>query len=202
VGRNQTWNNDDALTAARRLFRMHGYQGTSLRQVEQATGVHPGSLYRTYGDKRGLFEAALRSYNVCVVEQRVFDYLRSYADPLAGVHAFFQSALESFVDDIPGCLVTNTAVESLTLDPAFGTEVQAGLRLIEDGLTGAMRALRDAGRLAPDTDPITVAGQLLALYQGLLVLVRCETDLRRLHDIAHAGIDSITGIARTKGDRT
>lgn len=47
------------LDAAAAVFRRHGYAATSIEQLVAATGVHRGSLYATFGSKRGLFLRAL-----------------------------------------------------------------------------------------------------------------------------------------------
>jgi TetR/AcrR family transcriptional repressor of nem operon len=44
-----------AIDAAAVVFRRHGYAATSIEQIVEATGVHRGSLYATFGNKRGLF---------------------------------------------------------------------------------------------------------------------------------------------------
>lgn len=48
-----------AIDAAAAVFRQRGYAATSIEQLVQATGVHRGSLYATFGSKRGLFLSAL-----------------------------------------------------------------------------------------------------------------------------------------------
>lgn len=48
-----------AIDAAAAVFRRHGYAATSIEQLVDATGVHRGSLYATFGSKRGLFLRAL-----------------------------------------------------------------------------------------------------------------------------------------------
>ncbi len=44
-----------AIDAAAEVFRRRGYAATSIEQLVAATGVHRGSLYATFGSKRGLF---------------------------------------------------------------------------------------------------------------------------------------------------
>ena len=52
----------EVVSAAMHVFWQHGYQGTSIQDVVDATGVLPGSLYGAFGDKRQLFVAALDAY--------------------------------------------------------------------------------------------------------------------------------------------
>ena len=41
------------------LFWTRGYEATSVSDLTAELGVHPGSLYRTFGDKHVLFLRAL-----------------------------------------------------------------------------------------------------------------------------------------------
>ena len=60
MGRRRIFDTDTVLDAAARVFRRHGYEGTSVDLLVEATGVHRGSLYGVFGSKLGLFVDALR----------------------------------------------------------------------------------------------------------------------------------------------
>lgn len=49
------------------LFWGNGFSGSSMKEVEQATGLKPGSIYLAFGNKEGLFREALVRY----AEQRI-----------------------------------------------------------------------------------------------------------------------------------
>ena len=53
---------DVLLDQAMAVFWRNGYQGTSIQDLVEATGVNRGSLYATFGDKCGLFLAVLDHY--------------------------------------------------------------------------------------------------------------------------------------------
>jgi len=190
VGRKQLWDQAEVLTSAMRLFRRRGYLGASLRDIEEATGLHPGSLYRVFGNKDGLFRAALDAYNDQVVQDRVRIHLLEPVDPVAGIRSFFTSAFETGLDPDPGCLLTNTAVESFAV-PQATTGVHRGLQTIESGFADALVRARALNLLPADLDVEASAARLLALYQGLLVLVRAGTSRRKLHTITDGAIASI-----------
>ena len=190
MGRKQLWDQAEVVTSAMRLFRRRGYLGASLRDIEEATGLHPGSLYRAFESKDGLFRAALDAYNVQVVEARVRVHLLEPENPVAGIRSFFTSAFETGLDPDPGCLLTNTAVESFTI-PQAADGVRRGLETIESGFADALTRARAQGRLPADLDIYVSASRLLALYQGLLVLVRAGTPLTKLHTNTDGAIASI-----------
>jgi AcrR family transcriptional regulator len=50
---------DLILDAARELFVAKGYGGTSSREIAEVAGVYEPSIYRRFGSKAGLFEAAV-----------------------------------------------------------------------------------------------------------------------------------------------
>ena len=53
----------DVLERAMAVFWRNGYQATSIQDLVDATGINRGSLYTTFGDKRGLFLAVLEHYS-------------------------------------------------------------------------------------------------------------------------------------------
>jgi AcrR family transcriptional regulator len=199
MGRKQVWDRAEVLAAATQLFRRRGYQGASLRDLEEATGLHPGNLYRAFKSKDELFGAALDAYNDQVVQGRVDAYLLEPADPVAGIRSYFTTAFETGIDPDPGCLLTNTAVESFGL-PHAAPGVRRGLETIESGFADALTRARALGLLPADANVEQHAAQLLALYQGLLVLVRAGTPAAKLHMITDGALASI-GAAPTRGAR-
>src|ERR1700722_299427 len=54
---------DEVLERAMVVFWRNGFQATSIQDLVEATGVNRGSLYPTFGDKRGLFLAVLKHYS-------------------------------------------------------------------------------------------------------------------------------------------
>ena len=53
---------EEVLTKVLDAFWLHGYDATSMSDLERATGIAKGSLYKGYGDKKSLFTQALDSY--------------------------------------------------------------------------------------------------------------------------------------------
>lgn len=60
MGRPKGFEPSSVVATATTLFDSDGYEGTSMDRLVQQTGVHRGSLYATFGSKRGLFLACLR----------------------------------------------------------------------------------------------------------------------------------------------
>lgn len=172
MARPRNWLEDDLMGALMQLFRRRGYAAVSVRELEAATGVHATSLYNAYGNKEGLFAAALAAYNAKIVRGRIREHLEREDAPLAGIRAYFTSLVPADGARDPGCLLTNTAVECFALGESARAGVADGLESIRRGFEAALEQARRRGEVVPALAPDEVAPQLLALYQGVLVLVR------------------------------
>ncbi|HTK64080.1 MAG TPA: helix-turn-helix domain-containing protein [Pseudonocardia sp.] len=70
---------DLILDAAREMFAAKGYAGTSSREIATLAGVHEPAIYRRFGSKAGLFDAAVR---------------RPFNEAIAAYMANYESQLE------------------------------------------------------------------------------------------------------------
>src|SRR5690606_20762283 len=61
-GRPRTFDEDEALDRAMRVFWARGYERTSLPELLDAMGIARQSLYHAFGDKRALFLRCLDRY--------------------------------------------------------------------------------------------------------------------------------------------
>ncbi|MBY5347462.1 TetR/AcrR family transcriptional regulator [Rhizobium leguminosarum] len=174
MSRTREFDEEAVLKGAMHIFRKHGYQGASIRDLEEATGLKGGSIYHAFGDKAGLFDAAFGHYNRTVLEGRI----ERFAPPgsgLQGLRELFVSLLHEPDNAALGCLITNMAVEfGGGADPH--PRVEAALGLLR---TTFRLRLTEASTFAGDADGIKAnrtAIRLLAFYQGLLVLIRGGED--------------------------
>lgn len=62
MGRPRKFNRETVLEKALPVFWKHGFAGTSLQHLEQATGVNKSGLYAEFQDKHDLFLNALAYY--------------------------------------------------------------------------------------------------------------------------------------------
>jgi AcrR family transcriptional regulator len=183
------------------LYRRRGFGHTSMRDIEEATGLHPGSIYKAYGSKDALFVAALRAYNERIVRGRIATHLDGVPDPIAAIDRYFRSTFDGGERANPGCLLTTTATEARELDRAARGAVTEGLTDIEDALRRTLARAADQGRLPAGVPIDSLAAQLLALYQGLLVLVRFGAPRERLERAAD-GARALLGHVTSKGEDT
>jgi TetR/AcrR family transcriptional regulator, transcriptional repressor for nem operon len=179
---------DSALCTAMSEFRRHGFEGTSIKSLEQATGLSSGSLYNSFGDKSAIFVKALSHYNRVVVMRRIEEHLLA-KPPAKGLRSLFLSLLEEPAGGTSGCLLTNSAIEFGAGDSIAKNGVREGFRLLEE----AFRTV--VGKVYPGcgtkSEPISL--KLLALYQGVLVLVRFGHPKPTLRKMITNELDTLLG---------
>ncbi|MGO8918141.1 MAG: TetR/AcrR family transcriptional regulator [Stellaceae bacterium] len=187
MGRSRAYNEDVVLTGAMHAFRRKGYVAVSIRDLEEATGLKAGSIYNSYGDKAGLFEAAFAHYNRAVLRRRIAEHA-SATSGLGGLRALFLSLLQEPNGESFGCLITNSAVE-FGGSPPLG--VREGLKLLSETFVECLSSALAAGVLRNDIDPSSAAQRLLVLYQGILVLVRAGHDKATLEHVINDDFDAL-----------
>src|SRR5260370_24243450 len=79
MGRTRSYDEETVLSGAMHAFRRKGYEAASIRDLEEATGLKAGSIYNSFGDKAGLFDAAFAHYNRVVLGGRIARYAPAVA---------------------------------------------------------------------------------------------------------------------------
>lgn len=120
MSRTPSFDSDVVVRAARALFWQSGYEGASIPALEEATGLSRSSIYNAFGSKRGLFDAAVRSYLDEVIRPRLLPLTTEPVEKAAvleyldGLRDAFERA-ESMAG-VNGCLLINTAAAPLAHD--------------------------------------------------------------------------------------
>ena len=169
---------EQVLDRAADVFRTRGYAATSVSDLEQATGVQRGSLYKAFGDKQGLYQQALSRYRARGVP--VLDALSEAEPVLPAVRGFLLAlATRGCTDPRRGCLVVTTVTERMA-DPASAAQVREQLAFMTSRLRAALQRAVVLGELAPDADVETSTHLLVTLVQGLRVMAMAGGDLDEL----------------------
>lgn len=134
---------DDILEAARKLFSNNGFDRTTLRAVADNAGVDPALISHYFGNKRGLFVAAvefpsdpaavLEPVRTCPLDELAATTLRQilqvWASPAGpSVIARFRQALTSGEDELVRDLLTSVILAPIR-ERLRGTGDDLDLRL-------------------------------------------------------------------------
>ncbi|WP_028311521.1 TetR/AcrR family transcriptional regulator [Derxia gummosa] len=192
MARQREFDEDAVLDAAMRVFWRQGYEATSIPDLLGATGLSRSSLYDSFGDKLGLFEAAARRYVGQFVLARV-RALREARTVRAGLREFFAHQIDTCCDAaLPdGCLITNTATALATADPRVQAFVADGLRALRAELLALLERGQASGEIAPGRDVEGLSQMLLAVALGLNVAARVDRSPAALRAMADAAIAAV-----------
>lgn len=174
MGRARAFEEREALDAAMLVFWHQGYRATSMKDLEDATELKPGSLYHAFGNKRALFLRVIDHYIERVITARVHHYLECDGPPLEELREFITSAFAhvSKATPSPACLLLNTAVELGMEDVEVHSRVATGMRLVERGMQRQIQRAQALGQIAECVDPKAAARGLAVAFQGILVASR------------------------------
>lgn len=175
--RPRAFDEEKALQEAMELFWEKGYEATSLSDLTVKMGIQRPSLYSAFGDKKELFEAALRKYN-----QFHSSYIRSRLQSAASVKEAFRSLFEGIVAEAygegpnRGCFCLNAMVELAPHDAKFEVltrEHQMYLAAIfQETVERGIRS----GELRDDLNAKRLAQSLVVSMIGLTVLMKSRPD--------------------------
>lgn len=175
---------DDALNNAMQAFWARGYEATSIQELVDCMGVNRGSLYATFGDKRGLFIQALRRYDA-VHRQAWVTALGEAGSAKAAITGAFEDVVAATLKtgSRDGCLLVNTALELSAHDEEISAIVRRGLAGMESFFRRMIKKGQASGELSRQLDPVDTARSLLGLFIGLRVLSRSRPEAPLLRSI-------------------
>jgi len=184
MARPKEFDNEKVLARAGEVFWRQGYEVVSIQDLEAATGLGRGSLYNAFGDKEGLFIAALDRY----VEKHGAAPFRHLAerDVGKGLGLMLSAIIDrmSNPNNPPGCLLTNASLAFGTGSTRIDAHVAGKIRAMETALEAAIARARDERQIPASADPLELARFYGAVAQSLGVMHRAERDIAALRDIA------------------
>ena len=177
----------DRLDVAQRVFQTRGYEGTSVQDLVEATGLSRSSLYGAFGDKHGLFLAALDRY--AAAGRAATETACCGPSPLAAIRAVLDQSAR--VGEQPGCLMVNAAAECAARDPETATRADAARRALDARFETLVRDAQAAGEVGRQRDAAALARLLTGVVFGLRTLQTAGADqatLEAVVDEAVAGL--------------
>jgi TetR/AcrR family transcriptional repressor of nem operon len=169
------------LEAAAPIFNQRGYDGSSLSDLMEATGLKKGGIYRHFSSKQELAAEAF-DYAWTAWQARVFrlDEKASSIDTLKQLIANFVKYRSS----VPGgCPLLNTAVDADDGNSVLRTRAAAALRSWLGQVQSIIEQAKERGETRRAVDSGMVATLIVASLEGALMmsrLQRSDEPLRRI----------------------
>lgn len=171
MARAANYDRDAALDAAMTVFWRRGYHATSLKDLETALNMKPGSIYAAFTSKENLYLLAIARY-FTASRQGFLAEMAKHKSPLAGLAAQFQNyvALAEGDPSRQACMLMKTLVDTKSTDPQLAEASRDYLDQMCGEFAQVFASARDAGEIAADADPMRLARR----YQANITALRVE----------------------------
>jgi TetR/AcrR family transcriptional repressor of nem operon len=169
MGRSLEFDKQQAAADAMELFWRRGFEATSIDDLTRHLGIGRASLYNTFGDKRGLLQAALELYDAASCAA-----LASFLDRPGTAREVIEIMLawqgqDARAEAHPrGCFFLAMASELCEEDAGVIACVQGGIARIEQTFAELLRRGRADGSIQRSVEVAETA----RLLTGTMIAVR------------------------------
>ncbi|MEV4539890.1 TetR/AcrR family transcriptional regulator [Asanoa sp. NPDC049518] len=192
MARTREFDLDEAVASAMDVFRRKGYEGASMRDLSEATGVGSGSIYAAFGSKDGLYLAALDLYRQRYATPLI-EHLRAGHSAVAVIHEVFVAAVDEIARDGTrlACLIVAGAMERARDDIRVAQRLRSTTRSLEGALFDVIAEGQVRGQIPGDRSAADLAGFLVTTLQGLRVMGAINPDRDELMRSAEVALSCL-----------
>lgn len=163
------------------LFNQHGYSGTSMSHIMQATGLRKGGIYNHFANKD---EIALQAFDYIFeyIHQQMSNAVAGVESPLERLRIFIEFFGVYRDDDIiaGGCPIMNTAIDADDTHPQLREKALHALSVWQYVIERRLEKAILAGEAKPDTDINSFASLVISSLEGAVMLSRIHNDFSHL----------------------
>ncbi|MGL4574377.1 MAG: TetR/AcrR family transcriptional regulator [Burkholderiaceae bacterium] len=178
--RERNFSEAQVIDQAADVFSAHGYGGTSVAMLAEATGLGKQSLYNTFGDKQALYlkavDCAAARYSAVAIA------MRDAADGRAALQAFFNHLVQVCASgDLAqqSCIVSSGLLEAID-DPTVRMSLQSKWQNSHELLRAAVERGQRDGSVKNNAPSAQLADLLISVMSGLRVAARVDANPARL----------------------
>lgn len=163
------------------IFNKHGYIGTSMSDLTDATGLTKGALYGNFENKEAL---ALSSFehnskvllgavdNALAISGSTMDKLKSLMD--------FYKKYDVFTLPLGGCPVLNVGVDAQHNNKPLASAAKETIKEIEGKIALVLENGVNKGEIKIPVSPLQFAKQLFTMVQGAVAMSTITMDRKYL----------------------
>ncbi|MBN8203451.1 TetR/AcrR family transcriptional regulator [Bacillus sp. NTK034] len=182
MARKKEFDEGAALHKAMRLFWEQGYEKTSMQELVTHMGIHKGSMYDTFGDKKSLYVKTLKSYSE-MLEQLVKSRIANTRSAKEAIQVLLEMAIQQ-QDEFPdGCFLVNTAVELSNYDSEAIDLVHLRWAYTEQLIRNLIVEGQQSGEFSETLNAEKLSYYFSNALIGLRVMVKTVSDREKLRQI-------------------
>jgi len=179
------------VEAAAPIFNKRGYEGSSLNDLMEATGLKKGGIYRHFSSKEELAAEAFDYTWEAAWNARLL-----HVDEKANGIEKLKQLIANFIDHrspVPGgCPILNTATDADDGNPVLRAHVAKALRSWLSHLQAIVEQAQKRRETRPGVDPKVVATVIVASLEGAFMISRLQRNdetLRRVQSHLNRYLD-------------
>ncbi|QQX81306.1 TetR/AcrR family transcriptional regulator [Shewanella sp. KX20019] len=183
--RNAEFDREKVLRSAMTAFMDKGYGKTSMQDLTKATGLHPGSIYCAFDNKRGLLLAALEQYKT----DRSAEFQRFFSGKkpvLVELKAYLDNTVQECIscEAAKACLLTKALNEMAQQDEEVQKTITENLANWQQGLADVLALAQTKGELSSKRDSQHLARFLVMGIYGLRTFAHTHPKGDTLQELA------------------
>ena len=176
------------------LFWKKGFNGTSTRDLEKATGLGTSSIYNSFGGKESLFFETLHHY-LETEQLKLSKSINASPSALKALRALFECLLQednTSKAEITGCFLVNSITElanhNLRLKQ-FATDARTSTIVI---LNELLKKAQQQNEIPSTNDPTQMAVYLQTVMTGLKVSGMLANNQKELQSVIDITLRNLT----------
>lgn len=173
------------------IFNAKGFAGTSMSDLEQATGLTKGSIYGNFKNKDEVAVEAFK-YNLRQVTDAITQMIaarESYRDKLMVFPDFYRLQFGKGKYKF-GCAIANTATEADDTHPLLRAKVNAGIQSWFKVLVHLIDEGKKKGEFKKNVDAARKARLIITSIEGGLLICKTTSD----QDYLNTALDQVVRI--------
>ncbi len=177
MGRQPSFERKDIIDKASQVFLRNGFQRTTIKDITNATGLQPGSLYSAFENKSGLYTEVIEYYT-----KRQITFLDACEEQndssLGALKAFFKLTSSNIINHTPDahCLLVYGVFEIPKREKNLRYYIQLKLQEIESHVYALLAKAQEKNEINCEENPVELARFLMTLLFGHRVLAQLHSN--------------------------
>ncbi|MEO1330231.1 MAG: TetR/AcrR family transcriptional regulator [Pseudomonadota bacterium] len=180
--RPREFDEQQVIDRLQKAFWSAGFEGLSLEQLTEQTGLSRSSLYNAFGSKSGMMRAAVDCYaarscerfEAVLAERPIETAIERMLLGGAGLNEAHDDGARRL-----GCLIGNLIAER-AVDPKDYVYLSEKLAQVEGAIESGLAVAQAQGALKPEVATDALSRFLLVQMQGLRLVAKTSADPARL----------------------
>jgi len=161
------------VEAAAPIFNKRGYEGSSLSELMEATGLKKGGIYRHFSSKEELAAEAF-DYTWEAAWNARLVHVNEKANDIEKLKQLIANFVKHRSPVAGGCPILNTAIDADDGNTVLRAHVAKALRSWLSRLQTIVNRAQVLGETLPGVDPKAVATLIVASLEGALMMSRIQ----------------------------